>query len=466
MKLASPARWSVRWQIAALIILTQVAAHLVTGLTIDYSTRRVGGGEANLIFSLTDPMLMALRMAPQADAPATRAAFAGLAALDDRFSLTERSPMPEAAAMIRSEDRLGTVFEAALPPGWRGRVVIFAADGSGRVFFDNFAVAARLGDGGWLLFKPHRNTLVENVPRVVALLALLLIGLSLMFLSVWAGAALVAPIGALARGVDRFASSVDTPPLHETGPAEVRLATQAFNRMRLRIRKLISDRSQTLAAIGHDMRTPLTRLKLRLELLEQSPALAAVAIDDDIRTLERMIDDALEFLRSENQPLVLVPVDLAVLARTVADDYADRGHNIRFSGPSRHVVLCDHDLIWRILDNVVGNAAKFAPSGEVSLQPAPDGSVLIEVTDDGPGIPFEHRDKVLEPFTRIEAVRAGSAQNAPGFGLGLAIARDLTERHRGALTLSESPTGGLRVSIRLPEQAAGDEGETDHARNR
>jgi signal transduction histidine kinase len=452
MNLPNPARWSIRWQIAALLIVMQVLAHVVTAITINLSASR-NGGETELILSLSEPMLTALRMTDNDDIGDIHRRFADLAALDDRFVLADRLPVPTGRT---AGDPLQRAVVQSVPPFWQDRVVIYAADG-GPASFQSFMIAARLWDDGWLVFAPHRNTLVENVPKLIAFLGLLFFALPLMLMSVWSGVALAAPITALAKGAERFAQDISSPPLHEDGPVEVRKAKHAFNQMRLRIQKLMSDRSQTLASIGHDMRTPLTRLRLRLEMLEQEPATAALAMQDDIAQLERMIDDALDFLRAESRPLVLAQVDLAVLVKTVADSYADQGHVIAYQGPSRLVFRCDADLVRRILDNVVGNAAKFADEARVILIAHETGAATIEVRDNGPGIPLDHRDKVLEPFTRIEAVRAGTAQNAQGFGLGLAIARDLTERHGGALTLAENPPSGLLVTISLPKRRPDDD---------
>jgi signal transduction histidine kinase len=461
MKMTNPSRWSVRSQIAMLLIATQVFAHVATTVIINLSTLQTGGGQNNFILSMSEPMLTALRTTSGPMSGTASEGFATLVRNDDRFHMAEHSPLPANMPDSATDPKLNRVMAGKLPPPWRDRVLIYSVDATGdeavRPTFKSFRIAARLQDGHWLVFEPHGNTLVENVPRVVVLLGLLFLGLPLMFLSVWSGAVLVSPIGALARGAERFSKDIDAPELVEKGPKEVRQATRAFNLMRQRIQKLISDRGQTLASIGHDMRTPLTRLRLRLELLENGHAKAA--IDEDIRVLERMIDDALEFLRAESRPPVLAQIDLAVLVRTVANEYADGGHQISYEGPQRFAFRCDHDLMLRILDNIVANAAKFASRASVALIPQKNGSVRIEVRDDGPGIPLDHRDRVLEPFARLEAVRAGTAQNSQGFGLGLAIARDLTERHGGQLTLSDNVPRGLLVVISLPVQTDPDQSE-------
>jgi signal transduction histidine kinase len=455
MKISHPAGWSIRWQIASLLIITQILAHLVTAITINLSVAR-NGSDNELIMNESEPMLTALRMTGISDGAAGMRELANLPGIDDRFVLSDRLPTPIGNRATDGTDSLQRALVQSVPPMWQDRVVIYAADGA-PASLQSFMVAARLPAGNWLVYTPDENTLIESVPKLIAILGILFFALPLMLMSVWSGVALVAPIAALAEGAERFARDTSSAPLPEDGAVEVRKAKHAFNQMQLRIQKLMSDRSQTLASIGHDMRTPLTRLRLRMELMEQEPASVALAIEDDIARLERMIDDALDFLRTEHRPLALAQVDLAVLARTVVDDYADRDHAIEYRGPARLTFRCDADLVRRILDNVVGNAAKFANATQVILMPHAAGGASIEVRDDGPGIPLDHREKVLEPFTRIEAVRAGTAQDAQGFGLGLAIARDLTERHGGTLTLAENQPSGLLVTISLPEQRADQE---------
>jgi signal transduction histidine kinase len=447
----NPMQWPIRWQIAALLIVTQIVAHLVTITMIDLSTARNGGGRIELAMGVSEPMLTALRMIDGADSRETMERLADLVAKDTRFRLQAGPP----AGSTGSDTPLDATFDAALvdalPTFWQHRVNVYNTEAgaiSSAFPLSAFAIAAELPTGAWLIFEPRRDSFLQNFPRTIVLLGLFILGSTLMFLSVWAGSSLVAPISRLAHGAERFAGDADATDLPERGPVEVRRATRAFNRMRQRIRKLINDRSQTLASIGHDMRTPLTRMRLRLELLDDSPA--KVAIENDALVLERMIDDALGFLRSENRPLSRDLVDIAVLAKTVVDETADQGHRITYHGPQRVVVRCDHDLVRRVLENVIGNAAKFAGDAVVVVSDRKSDAVLIEVQDRGPGIPLEQRDKVLEPFARVEAVRSGSAQTPEGFGLGLAIARDLMERHGGTLDLSDNQPRGLTVTLTLP----------------
>ncbi len=452
----SPLRWPIRWQIAMLLILTQVVAHVVTMTMIDLSTSTTGGGRGALAITAAEPMLTVLRMYEDAEGVGMAGGLARLVAVDARFRLDPQFPAEVVAPNRSVEPVMESAVLNSLPEYWRGRVQMFVDAGAGPSSpfpMADFSMAARLSSGEFLVFEASRDSFVQRVPRTVVLIGLLIMALTLMFLAVWAGNALVAPMGDLARGAERFAGDADSPDLPERGPVEVRRATRAFNRMRQRIRKLINDRSQTLAAIGHDMRTPLTRLRLRIELLDDDGS-GKTLMENDVQVLERMIDDALGFLRSENRPLARDMVDIAALTRTVADECVDhgtrQGASIEYHGPQRLVASCDHDLMRRVLENVIGNAAKFAGDALVTVFDRMPRAVVIEVRDSGPGIPVDQRDRVLEPFTRIDGVRTGATHRSEGFGLGLAIARDLMERHGGTLGLSDNQPQGLVVTLTLP----------------
>jgi signal transduction histidine kinase len=433
----------IRWQIMLLVVTAQIVAHITTFVIVSSSLR----GEARqqeLVLELADPLLTLLAVLPT-DVTSGSAVLVDLVARDARFALAPAVDVPESAALEISRAVL-----AAVPPAWVGHVSV---GGSGPEvwpppFEKPFAVQVALADAGALVFSPSPGVLARTVPAFVVSMGALFVVLPIMLLFLWAGNALVSPIARLADGVDAFAHNIDAPEVSVEGATEVRRASASFNAMRQRLRKLVNDRSLTLAAIGHDMRTPLTRLRLRVET--QEPEEALQGIQTDLAALERMIDDALQFLRAEHQPVRLAVTDLAVLCRTVCNDFADRGGAVRYDGASRLSVTCDSSLMRRVLENTLGNAVAHAGGGTVALLEEP-GAVRVEVSDRGPGIPSDLHDIVTEPFTRLDGTTAGRDANPGGFGLGLAIARQLMQRQGGQLTLHQNDPSGLIVRLALPQ---------------
>lgn len=435
----------IRWQIMLLVLATQLVAHGTT-LAIVSTSIRGKDPQHELAKELADPLLtllMALPTTVTGDDPAV----ATLVAKDPRFSLgasrdgANTLPAPEFARPLLD----------AVPAAWTGRVSVLGlpdGDSGQDPLEQSFALQVALGDGSFLLFRPSPGMLARTVPTIFVSMGALFIVLPITMLFLWAGNVLVSPIARLADGVDAFSRNIDAPEVRTEGAPEIRRASASFNAMRTRIRKLVKDRSLTLAAIGHDMRTPLTRLRLRVET--QDPETALAGIKTDLAALERMIDDALQFLRAEQQMVRLAVTDLAVLCRTVCDDFGDRGGKVQYEGLPRLNATCDSGLMRRVLENTVGNAVTHAGGGTVRLREEP-GAVLVEVADAGPGIPADLHQIVTEPFTRLDAATAGRDANPAGFGLGLAIARQLMQRQGGGLTLHKNHPAGLIVRLILPQ---------------
>ena len=275
-----------------------------------------------------------------------------------------------------------------------------------------------------------------------ALIVLLLIG----GVSLWLLRTQIRPLETVVHAVERFGEDLDTPSLDPHGAAEVRRLVQAFERMRTRIRALLDGRARLLAAIGHDLGTYLTRLRLRAEFI----------VDDDqreraVRDLEEMdalIRDSLTLSRQGLDREPYQPVELEALIRSQLERFAGYGVDVRLVA-SQPVELTGQALaLKRMLNNLVDNALKYGGSAELQLhhRPGSDEAELI-VDDRGPGIPAEDRELVLEPFYRRDAARN---LDKAGSGLGLAIVSDIVKRHHGRLLLEDRPGGGLRVRIRLP----------------
>ena len=273
------------------------------------------------------------------------------------------------------------------------------------------------------------------------------LALTLALLSVWATRALTAPLKRLAAAAEAFGARDDHVALPEAGPREVLAVSRALDRMRSRVRRLIDDRTQMLAAISHDLRTPITRLRLRAEFIEDDAARAATLRDLD--QMNGLVEAALSFVRdgqardTNSHSLV----DLASVVQTVCDDFSDVGAPVSVSR-SRHVLVQGRtEELQRAVTNLVDNAVKYGGRADVRMEPSERG-IRVCVLDAGPGIPDAEREAMLQPFVRGD--RARNLNEASGFGLGLSIVQAIIEAHHGRLTLENRREGGLCAAIELP----------------
>lgn len=232
-------------------------------------------------------------------------------------------------------------------------------------------------------------------------------------------------------------------PFDEIGPPEVRTLAKSLNDMRSRVRAMIEARTRMLRAISHDLRTPLTRLRLRAERSGEPQLRAALLADIDALTL--MVEETLVYLRKDISKENQLRADLPSLIVTACNDFADMGHSVTYRGPDRFAYPCKPHALKRAVANLIDNGTKFARHVNVELHVKPDRAVSISVTDDGPGIPPEFRADVLEPFYKLD-----SARNDGGFGLGLSIVQEIVQSHFGTLTLENAAPHGLIVEIKLP----------------
>ncbi|WP_299649107.1 HAMP domain-containing sensor histidine kinase [uncultured Tateyamaria sp.] len=443
-------RWigtfGIRAQIVMLLVGTQLLAHAVTFGFMLYLSSELGR-KSEVIRDLSDPMFSVLRVL--GDDPAKLDV---LVDQDRRFSLVDEAPR------VSSLPEVDAVVTEAIGSGPVADVVAFALPASAnwppapRV--QPFGLASRAPDGRWLIFTPRPNVITRTLPRVASTLALSLLALPLMLMSVWAGAWLVAPIARLSAATNAFARDIQAPDMAVEGALEVRRAIVAFNHMQHKLRRLIDDRANTLASIGHDMRTPLTRLRLRLETTHLGDAKAPV--ERDLSVLETMIDDALRFMRDDQHQVDLQNIDLTALCQTAVDAMRDQGHDVVMSSTSRVVAIGDLTLTMRALDNILNNAVKHADAAVVAVEINLDSATAqITVTDTGPGIPDHLIAFVQQPFNRLPTVAAGDTGDKSGFGLGLAIASDLMARQSGTLELAANTPHGLRATLTLPTQRDG-----------
>ncbi|WP_050579521.1 ATP-binding protein [Rhizobium leguminosarum] len=233
-------------------------------------------------------------------------------------------------------------------------------------------------------------------------------------------------------------------PFEERGPPEIRTLAKSLNDMRSRVRGMIEARTRMLRAISHDLRTPLTRLRLRTERSTEPSLRDALLADIDALTL--MIEETLVYLRKDTSKETQLRADLPSLINTACHDFADMGYSVAYHGPDRFAYPCRPHALKRAVANLIDNGTKFARHVNVELCIKPDLAISISVTDDGPGIPAEFHADVLEPFYKLDSARNDSG----GFGLGLSIVKDIVESHFGTLTLENATPRGLIAEIHLP----------------
>jgi signal transduction histidine kinase len=304
-------------------------------------------------------------------------------------------------------------------------------------------VAMPLTDGDWLSFATALPDTGPGFSRQL-LLSMVIMAVIILSVSIWAVRRVTAPLASLALAADRMGRDVAAPPLPEAGTIETRRASRAFNDMQIRLRKLIESRTRLLAAISHDLRTPLTLLRLRAENIEnpqeRTKMLSTIAEMDD------MIGAALQFAQDETITEVRRPTDVTALLQSIVDDMADAGMPVTMDPAPPIVHDCRPNALKRALRNLLDNAVKYGKTARAAIHTT---STAIEITidDDGPGVPADQLSRVFEPFYRADDSRS---RDTPGTGLGLAIALSIVQVHDGELTLANRAEGGLRATMKLP----------------
>ncbi len=272
-----------------------------------------------------------------------------------------------------------------------------------------------------------------------------LVGQCLLVLGIarWGSRMLTQPIEQLAEGALALGENLQRPPLAEAGPIEARLAIRGFNQMQIRLKHQLAERSQFLLAVSHDLRTPLTRMRLRFEQLPLGELQEKLL--QDWQDLSRLVDSTLNYVRGQDPQGAPVPVDVDALLGAMVEDRVELGQPIELAGSARPITTRP-DALGRCLQNLLDNAIAYGHQAEVSLIDS-EAFLIIEIRDFGPGISEEDLARVLEPFVRLEASRN---RHTGGLGLGLAIARDCARAALGQLSLRTHPKGGLVAQILLP----------------
>lgn len=308
---------------------------------------------------------------------------------------------------------------------------------------DRFQVHLRLRDGNPLTIDVHpAGTLLSAwLPVLLAIQLALLAGCA------WMAVRLATrPLNQLAAAAENLGPDLKAERLPESGPAEVANAAAAFNAMQARIAGYLAERVQILAAISHDLQTPITRMRLRVDLMERSEI--QEKFYNDLRAMEQLVREGVAYARTlHGGTEAQARIDPDALLDSLAGDYLDAGHAVAVEGRAGAPILTRPQALRRILTNLIDNAVKFGGDVMLAVSQQADGGLAIAVRDRGPGIPEDELERVMQPFYRLETSRN---RGTGGTGLGLAIAQQLTQALGGTLTLANRDGGGLEATLTLP----------------
>ena len=391
-----------------------------------------------------------LEAAPAESRPALAAAGSGQKFQTDWYPVAP-TPIPQDDSS-RAAERARRVREILGLPGSR-RIVAFRYDDalarSPALRWDRqshpeaYFLEIELNDHSWLVFQARTRFWGLPEPARRSLGAAFLV-LSTLLVSLWATHRLSAPIRSFADAATRFSAQPGNPAIEERGPLEIRQAIRAFNAMQARITRLVGARTDMLAAISHDLRTPLTRLRLRAEFVEDEEEQRKTLRDID--EMRSMIDAALTFLRDDRHSESATAIDLPVLLQGILDDQADLGREVAYAGPAHGVCTGQPLALKRAFTNLVDNAVKYGHRAEVSYIQS-TAAITVRVADSGPGVPDDLHERLFAPFFRLENSRN---RESGGVGLGLPIAQGIIRAHGGDISLANREEGGLMVTVSLP----------------
>jgi signal transduction histidine kinase len=459
MKIALLPPDSIAWRFALTVVLAVLVTWSLVGLF------NVFGGvwaqpslERSGLLEQTANMVRIIEAAPQpireelAHAASTRAVRVGWYAATSPVSAV----LEQITDQPSEENR--TVLETLLGDD-RRTVRILRPNGSGDALMSTpefrqerakyphvYGVAVQHSDGSWLVFTtPERLWGLPWQERWAIWLVFLTVSTGIV--STIATRQLVRPIRKFAEAIRLFGTNPHAPPIAKMGPRELTSVITSFNEMQAQIQKFVAYRTAMLAAISHDLRTPLTRIRLRGELIADEMQQARLFRDVD--ELQAMVDGALAFFRGDADEEAVTSFDLSGVLQTIANDYADQDIEIAYAGPSHAVYRGRPFALKRAFTNLIENAVKYGtpPTIELSCQ---EKTVAIMVRDQGPGIPTEALERVFSPFYRLENSRN---RTTGGVGLGLTAALAIIRGHGGDIVLSNLPAGGLGALVTLPRIA-------------
>ncbi len=306
-------------------------------------------------------------------------------------------------------------------------------------------IEVQLRDGSWARFDTELPSQPEALPWRLALTLGVLLA-SVLVLSYVAVRWVVRPLQQLTRAAQALGEDLNRPPLPEAGPREVRQAARAFNTMQQRLSAFVNERTRVLTALSHDLKTPLTRMRLRSDLMDDEEQ--RQRFESDLKEMEAMVNQTLDFMRGLGGQEARQAVDLNALLAGLAADQRAMGREVQVQGRAQAPLLALPSLLRRALGNLVDNAVLYGGGASLQIEDGPD-RVSLRVVDHGPGIPTAELEQVFEPFYRLETSRN---RGSGGTGLGLGIARNIARAHGGELTLLNRAGGGLEATLTLPRR--------------
>jgi signal transduction histidine kinase len=385
----------------------------------------------------------------------------GLSSTLQRLTSTLRERLAGRVKSVRAEMRKppgGPPGALGLPPRPRGdpgrdRGVIFVPPEAGHVVETplapdedlqvpgRFFIALEGQDGTWITMQPPRPPPPHMWPLVLNLAGA---GLVITALSAWTSRRILHPLETLRDAVERLGRARVATPVSEAGLGEFGGIARAFNDMQQRISNYVDERTRILAAMSHDLRTPLTRLRMQAEYVSDEHQRAEML--REMSEMEAMISATMSFASQDAEAEASRKIDIAAMLISLSDELVDLGKSAQYTGPNHALAECQPLAMKRAMRNLMENAVKYGDDAEVSLEETAK-SLTIRIADKGPGIPKDQFEFVFAPFRRIEASRN---RETGGVGLGLTIARDTVRAHGGDIALANSPLGGLQAKIRLP----------------
>jgi signal transduction histidine kinase len=310
---------------------------------------------------------------------------------------------------------------------------------------ESYDVDVRLPDSSMLVYRVTRVSPGTPLPPSLMLNLILLVVVLVIALYVVARS-VTRPLSRLAVAADNLGRSILQPKLAEEGARELRRAARAFNTMQDRLHRYLDSRTRVLAAMSHDLKTPLTRLRLQVETQIDDPALQS-RFGKELDEMESMVRGALALFRGLNDDEAPEPVDVNLLLETIRGEFVEMGKDVTLEGRALGPITGKPQALKRCVTNLVANAIKFGSRARIVVRDG--GQLEISICDDGPGIPPEELERVFEPFYRLESSRN---RDTGGTGLGLSIARDVAQTHGGSVALGNRPEGGLEARLTLPRR--------------